>query len=79
LYWKRVKDQLEAYNTKVSSIALRKNILDYQNRNNYLNEMANIRGVLGSKRLPFQTVTRLKDRHTELKKLVGKEAFLRIS
>ena len=27
LYWKRVKDQLEAYNTKVSSIALRKNII----------------------------------------------------
>ena len=79
LYWKRVKDQLEAYNTKVSSIALRKNILDYQNRNNYLNEMANIRGVLGSKRLPFQTVTRLKDRHTELKQLVGKEVILRIS
>ena len=79
LYWKRVKDQLEAYNTKVSSIALRKNILDYQNRNNYLNETANISGVLGSKRLPFQTVTRLKDRHTELKKLVGQEAFLRIS
>ena len=73
LYWKRVKDQLEAYNTKVSSIALRKNILDYQNRNNYSNEMANIRGVLGSKRLPFQTVERLKKRHEELKRLGGRE------
>ena len=80
LHWKRVKDQLEAYNTKVSSIALRKNIIDYQNRNNYSNEMANIRGVLGSKRLPFQTVYRLKERHDELKKLGGKESvFLRIS
>ena len=74
LYWKRVKDQLEAYNTKVSSIALRKKILDDQKRINYSNEMANIRGVLGSKRLPFQTVERLKTRHDELKRLGGKES-----
>ena len=72
-YWKRVKDQLEAYNTKVASIALRKNILEYQNRINYSNEMSNIRGVLGSKRLPFQTVARLKSRHEELKRLGGRE------
>ena len=79
LYWKRVKDQLEAYNTKVSSIALRKKILDDQKRINYSNEMANIRGVLGSKRLPFQTVERLKTRHDELKRLGGKEAvFLKV-
>ena len=75
LYWKRVKDQLEAYNTKVASIAYRKKILDDQKRINYSNEMANIRGVLGSKRLPFQTVSRLKTRHEELKRLGGKEAF----
>ena len=72
LYWKRVKDQLEAYNTKVSSIALRKKILDDQARMNYSNEMS---GVLGSKRLPFITVARLKNRHDELKKLGGREAF----
>ena len=35
LYWKRVTDQLEAYNTKVSSIALRKKILDDQKRINF--------------------------------------------
>ena len=74
LYWKRVKDQIEAYNTKVSSIALRKKILDDQTRINYSNEMSNIRGVLGSKRLPFITVARLKNRHDELTKLGGKEA-----
>ena len=74
-YWKRVKDQLEAYNTKVASIAYRKKILDNQKRINYSNEMSNIRGVLGSKRLPFQTVSRLKTRHEELKRLGGKEAF----
>ena len=68
-----MKDQLEAYNTKVASIALRKNILEYQNRINYSNEMSNIRGVLGSKRLPFQTVSRLKSRHEELKRLGGRE------
>ena len=75
LYWKRVKDQLEAYNTKVASIAYRKKILDDQKRINYSNEMSNIRGVLGSKRLPFQTVARLKTRHEELKRLGGTEAF----
>ena len=74
-YWKIVKDQLEAYNTKVASIAYRKKILDDQKRINYSNEMSNIRGVLGSKRLPFQTVARLKTRHEELKKLGGTEAF----
>ena len=74
LYWKRVKDQLEAYNTKVASIAYRKKILDDQKRINYSNEVANIRGVLGSKRLPFQTVERLKTRHDELKRLGGKES-----
>ena len=79
LYWKRVKDQLEAYNTKVSSIALRKKIIDDQKRINYSNAMANIRGVLASKILPFQTVDRLKTRHDELKKLGGKEAvFLKV-
>ena len=75
LYWKRVKDQLEAINTKVASIALRKKMIDDQNRLNYANEMANIRGILGSKRLPFQTVSRLKNRHDELKQLGGEEAF----
>ena len=75
MYWKRVKDQLEAYNSKVSSIALRKKLLDDQTRMNYSNEMANIRGVLGSKRLPFITVARLKNRHDELKRLGGNEAF----
>ena len=74
-YWKRVKDQFEAYNTKVESIAYRKKILDDQTRINYSNEISNIRGVLGSKRLPFQTVSRLKTRHEELKRLGGKEAF----
>ena len=74
-YWKRVKDQLEAYNTKVSSIAFRKKMLDDQTRINYSNELANIRGILASKRLPFQTADRLKKRHEELKRLGGKETF----
>ena len=74
-YWKRVKDQLEAYNTKVASMAFRKKMLDDQTRMNYSNELANIRGILGSKRLPFITVERLKNRHDELKRLGGKETF----
>ena len=80
LYWKRVKDQLESMNTKVASIALRKKMVDDQNRLNYANAMANIRGILGSKRLPFQTVSRLKSRHDKLKTLGGKESiFLNIT
>ena len=75
LYWKRVKDQLEAINTKEASVAQIKKMIDDQNRINYSNEMSNIRGVLGSKRLPFITVARLKNRHDELKRLGGKEAF----
>ena len=74
-YWKRVKDQLAALNTKVASIALRKNILEYQNRINYSNELANIRGILASKRLPFQTVARLKSRHEQLRRLGRQEAL----
>ena len=67
LYWKRVKDQLEAYNTEVSLIALRTKILGDQTRINYSNTMSNIRGVLGSNRLPFITTTLLTKRHDELK------------
>ena len=37
-------------------------MIDDQNRMNYSNAMSNIRGILGSKRLPFQTVTRLTNR-----------------
>ena len=64
----------EAINTKQSSIALRKKMIDDQNRMNYSTAMSNIRGILGSNRLPFQTVTRLRDRHNELKKLGGNES-----
>ena len=49
--------------------------LNDQKRINYSNEMSNLRGVLGSKRLPFQTVSRLMTRHGELKRLGGTEAF----
>ena len=66
LYWKRVKDQLESINTKVASIALRKKMIDDQNRINYSNVMSNIRGILGSTMLPFQTVSQLTQRHDEL-------------
>ena len=74
LYWKRVKDQLEARNTKEASIALRKKMIDDQNRINYSNEYENIRGILSSKRLPFITIAKLTNRATELKTL-GAKAF----
>ena len=44
-YWRRVKNELEAYNTKAASIAMRKNILDAQKRADYQREFENMRNV----------------------------------
>ena len=74
LYWQRVKAQLEARNTKEASIALRKKMIDDQNKINYSNEYKNIRGILSSKRLPFITTTQLTNRAKQLKEL-GAKAF----
>ncbi len=71
LSWRKVNEQLEARNTKEASIAQRKQIIDDQKRINYSMVMSNIRGVLGSKILPFQTVARLKSRHDELNQIGG--------
>lgn len=74
IYWKQVKDKLEAANTKQSSIAFRKKLLDDQNRMNYTNEYERIRGVLEHSSLPAVTVESLKKRREHLKAL-GAKAF----
>ena len=73
-YWRRVKNELEAYNTKAASIAFRKHILEKQKQGDYQREFESIRGVLSHSVLPFQTVKRLKDRAVHLREL-GARAF----
>ena len=73
-YWRRVKNELEAHNTKAASIAMRKHILEKQKQGDYQREFESIRGVLSHSSLPFQTVQRLEKRAMKLKEL-GASAF----
>ena len=74
IYWKLVKDKLEAANTKTASIAFRKKLLDDQNRANYSSEYERISGILAHSRLPATTVESLKKRRETLKDM-GAKAF----
>jgi len=74
IYWKQVKDKLEAANTKQASIAFRKKLLDDQNRMNYSNEYERINGILLHSSLPAVTLESLKKRREHLKTL-GAKAF----
>ena len=73
-YWRRVKNELEAHNTKAASIAMRKHILEKQKQGDYQREFESIRGVLSHSSLPFQTVQRLRERAEKLHQL-GARAF----
>ena len=73
-YAKHLKQDLEAYNNKLASIQMRKDILDKQNKANYQNEYENIRGILSHSSLPFQTIRRLRQRKEDLESL-GAQAF----
>ena len=75
IYWKQVKDKLEAANTKTASIAFRKKLLDDQTRMNYSSEYERINGILNHSSLPSRTVEGLKKRREDLKAL-GAKAFL---
>ena len=68
-YAKHLKQDLEAYNNKLASIQMRKDILDKQNKANYQNEYENIRGVLSQSTLPFRTIRRLRQRKIHLEAL----------
>ena len=74
IYWKQVKDKLEAANTKQASVAFRKKLLDDQNRMNYSSEYERINGILAHSRLPAVTLEGLKRRKEQLKQL-GAKAF----
>jgi len=73
-YMKKLKDQLESYNTKQSLINFRKNLLERRKINNYSNEYENLRSILAHSVLPFQTKDMVEKRIAELKKL-GAQAF----
>ena len=74
LYWKQVKDRLEAANTKVASATFRRKLLEDQKRMNYSSEYDRIRGILQHSSLPGRTLETLKKRKDELKSL-GAKAF----
>ena len=74
IYWKQVKDKLEAANSKTASIAFRKKLLDDQNRMNYSSEYERINGILNHSSLPSRTIEGLKKRREDLKAL-GAKAF----
>ena len=56
IYWKQVKDKLEAANTKQASVAFRKRLLDDQKRMNYSSEYERINGILNPSSLPSRTI-----------------------
>ena len=72
-YYKDLKDKLEIQ-TKVSSLALRKQWLRDQKIANYQNEYDRIKGELSKSNLQGKTVEMLKKRKEMLKKL-GATAF----
>ena len=74
IYWKQVKDKLEAANSKQASIAFRKKLLDDQKRMNYSSEYERISGILNHSSLPSRTIEGLKKRREDLKAL-GAKAF----
>ena len=75
-YFKNLKDQLEAHQTRTKSIMFRRKLLENQKKQNYANELHRIRGVLSQNetRLPIGTRERLKERQKELYKLGGQIA-----
>ena len=68
-YLKRLKKQLEEYNSKEALIHFRRNAIERQQHNNYSGEYDRIRGILMHSVLPGETRQRLIERETELKKL----------
>ena len=75
-YFKNLKDQLEAHQSKSKSIMFRRKLSENQKKQNYANELHRLRGVLSQNdtRLPIGTIERLRERQKELYKLGGQIA-----
>ncbi len=68
-YFKHLKQQLEARETKISSINLRKQWLQRQNANNYQQEYDRIRNTMSHSVVPNTTVDMMKQRMKRLEEL----------
>ena len=70
-YFENLKKELEAKATKVANLNYRKKLKQQQDKENYVNEIHRIRGVLclSDNRLPIGTRERLQNRIKEIEKL----------
>ncbi len=68
-YYKHLKQQLEARETKISSINLRKQWLQRQNANNYQQEYDRIRNTMSHSVVPNATVDMMRQRMKRLEEL----------
>ncbi len=68
-YFKRMKDILEAHETKAKNILFRKIILDNQKKINYENEMSRLMGELRKVNLDDKTKEGLQNRISKIKDL----------
>ena len=70
-YFENLKKELEAKKTKVANLNYRIKLKQMQERDNYLNELHRIRGVLSlsDNRLPIGTRERLQSRIKEIQNL----------
>jgi hypothetical protein len=70
-YFENLKKELEAKKTKVANLNYRIKLKQMQNKENYLNEINRLRGVLSlsDNRLPIGTRERLQSRIKEIQNL----------
>ena len=71
-YFKQVQADIDSRKTKASLIMLRKQWLDKQKVNNYVNEYDRIRGILNTSVTGELTNDKLNKRKVELEKLGAK-------
>jgi hypothetical protein len=76
-YFRHMKTELEARETKTKSTALRRNFLMRQKINNYQNEHDRIARVLSNNLVPNTTRDKIRSRVSDLEKL-GASAFIGI-
>ena len=70
-YLEQVKKELETRNSRVGNLSYRKKLKQMQDKENYVNEIHRIRGVLSlsDNRLPIGTRERLNSRIKEIENL----------
>jgi hypothetical protein len=68
-YYKNLKNQLDAHETKAKSIQFRHNVMEKQKAKNYNNELDRIRGELSNTVLKWNSREHLIKRKLELARL----------